>query len=93
MTPLDLQVLLPSAHSDEVDFLRQLLILNPNNRLTAKNALESAYFSVTPLAVSAGCLYVPLRERASKSRRPKPSTTVEGFMVEVVDNIVNSSVI
>mgnify|MGYP005991332647 CR=1 FL=1 len=93
MTPLDLQVLLPSAHSDEVDFVRQLLVLDPNKRLTAKSALESVYFTVTPLAVSAGCLYVPVRERASKSSRPKPSTTVEGFMVDVVDNIVNSSVI
>jgi cyclin-dependent kinase 7 len=48
ITPKPLSTLFPTASSDCVDLLKQLLQLNPNKRLTAEQALCHNYFTSNP---------------------------------------------
>lgn len=42
-------ILPPGTDKSSVDFLNQLLVLNPNKRITAQEALASEYFNSLPL--------------------------------------------
>lgn len=54
-----LEGLFSAASTDALDLLRQLLIFNPNKRITCEAALQHEYFTTAPLATPIGQLPVP----------------------------------
>lgn len=49
MSPVDLSLLLPHAHIDDITFLKTLLSLDPYSRSSAAQALQSDYFYRNPI--------------------------------------------
>ena len=49
MKSIPLPLLMPQSHVDDINFLSKLLILNPDSRLSASEALSDSYYSTTPL--------------------------------------------
>lgn len=69
MPPLDLHLLLPNAHADDVAFLRTLLCLAPHERATARVAMMSSYFSQAPFPCPASPVLLP----ATSANRDAPT--------------------
>lgn len=91
MKPLDLRLILPQAHLEDIQFIQRLLQLNPALRLTAQEALQEVYFYEDPAPRMDDTILVPLmninRKQPSKSTNSSIVTSVEEFM----DKIVNIS--
>jgi len=49
MSPIDLVLLIPHAHAEDIAFLKTLLCLDPSSRSTATKALQSQYFYTHPV--------------------------------------------
>jgi hypothetical protein len=94
MQALALPLVLPAAHPEEVAFLSRLLVLDPSRRLGAEEALRAEYFQRAPLPAPAAALHVPLRVQGQKAQGGlgKPVASVEAFLREVIDNLVEGSV-
>lgn len=54
-----LELLFSATSPDAIDLLKQLLIFNPNKRITCENALKHPYFTSSPVATRVGSLPVP----------------------------------
>jgi serine/threonine protein kinase len=61
MLPLDLQTLITTARSDDLDFLRQMLQLDPKRRRPAAELVDSDYFLQDPLPIAPHLIVVPTR--------------------------------
>lgn len=103
MQPLPLSVVLPQAHPEDLAFLQHFLVLDPQRRVSAQDALRLDYFSTNPLPSPSSDLQVPRRVKSDlasiKSGNAsnnllvagKPVGTVDEFL-GVVDNIVCSDI-
>jgi cell cycle related kinase len=92
MPALDLRLVLPAAHPQEVAFLSRLLALDPSRRLGALEALQLDYFQSAPLPAPAAAVHVPLRIMGKAAHAGggvgKPVASVESFLRDVVDTVV-----
>ena len=97
MLPLDLSVVFPGVHQDDISFIAKFIVLDPASRLSAAQALRDDYFTTAPLPAPASCLYVPLRPNNNTSTNKninvlagagkQPVTSVDSFINEIVANI------
>ena len=67
MSPMNLSTLMPHVHNEDVEFLQQILVMNPTNRLSALDATELEYFTTHPLPSIESSLQVP--ENAPSERK------------------------
>ena len=44
MEQIDLSLIIPTAHNDDLEFLKQILTLNPKHRLTSQESINHKYF-------------------------------------------------
>lgn len=94
MEPLPFSLVLPQAHAEELSFLQHFLVLNPQCRLSAQDALHLPYFATTPLPSPCSDLRMK-REANTFSKllaKGKPVSSVEEFL-GVVNNLVSSDVV
>ncbi len=101
MEPLPLGLVLPQAHAEDLAFLQCFLVLDPQRRASAQDALRHGYFAANPLPSPSSDLQVPHRVKADLSSRSaaalsnkllvagKPVSSVEEF-TGVVKGIVSS---
>jgi len=67
MKPIDFNIILPNAHIKDIEFLKLLLVLDPNKRITANNAINNNYFLEYPLP----CSYndIPILKRNNNNNK------------------------
>lgn len=66
MLPLDFRELFPRLCSDDIEFIHQMLKLNPSHRMSAADLLKHSYFTTFPLPTGCHLLSVPRRQRKRK---------------------------
>lgn len=75
---------MPQAHSSDVTFIQQLLILDPARRLSAHQALTLPYFTVeSPAPAPHYVLEVPTSQESKKKgdhHKLNPINSVEKFL-------------
>mmetsp|Transcript_348 Transcript_348/g.479 ORF Transcript_348/g.479 Transcript_348/m.479 type:complete len:363 (+) Transcript_348:37-1125(+) len=104
--PLDLRLILPQVHVDEVAFIQSLLTLDPEKRLTAATAIRSSFFSTNPAPSNVLTFPIPIRKSAAIAgggggvnaqqrqgqTKGKKVATVQDFL-DYVDSSIVSDVI
>jgi serine/threonine protein kinase len=85
--PVPLPLLLPEAHSDDLQFISHFFQLDPKKRLSASDGLQLNYFQKPPLPTESTTLYcldvlLGPDEHSTKPRKgqPKPISSVEEFL-------------
>lgn len=81
LVPRDLSEVVPMADQSDLDFLRQILVLDPKKRLTSTAACQHAYFFQHPLPVHPSSLIVP--RRSAPVKREKVVTSVEEALATI----------
>ena len=59
MSPMNLSMLMPHVHNEDIHLLQQILVMNPAKRLSATEATELVYFTTHPLPAIESSLQVP----------------------------------
>lgn len=83
MAPVDLQLVIPHAHKDDVRFLKLLLQLNPSNRPTAAEIKSDSYFFEPPVPASPMGLRPPPRSGLGSQQRVALSAEEVAKMLEL----------
>jgi hypothetical protein len=62
MDPISLSIIMPEAHQLDLDFLANILVLDPKRRLSASQIKGLGYFSTSPFPAMESSLQVILND-------------------------------
>lgn len=71
MEPLNLSLIAPHAHPEDLDFISNFLQLDPGKRATAREGLKLPYLSTNPLPGDPSSFHVPSRATSNNSTSKK----------------------
>lgn len=81
MEPVDIKLIMPGAHADDVSFIQEFLVLDPTKRMSALTALTvHPYFITAPFPCSTWELILPNLQLAKKSARRKFIASVDDVL-------------
>lgn len=81
MEPVDIKLIMPGAHADDVAFIQEFLILDPTKRMSASNALTAhPYFVTVPFPCSPWELRLPDSLPTKKAARRKFIASVDDVL-------------
>lgn len=81
MSPVDLRLVMPGAHNEDIEFIKNFLALDPSNRLSAEKALfEIPYFFVEPHPCKPFQLELPHTSNKPHKHERKPIKSIEQLL-------------
>lgn len=81
MEPVDIKLIMPGAHADDVAFIQEFLVLDPAKRMSALNALTvHPYFVTVPFPCSPWELSLPDSLPTKKATRRKFIASVDDVL-------------